>query len=148
RGLLEAEHQVRAARLEPGQVDRDVEVPELTEPPNDRLVTPALPQPRDLVQRNLETRQAIVMADAELAEAERAQEFLGGVDLPELLRSNAVAVLETRRETGERRLVPRRQREPPRELANLRLRQLGLDQRSANPALPSRLHAGPVVPQV
>src|SRR6266508_2015330 len=71
---LEGEQQVRAAGLKAAEVHRDVEVAELAEAGHDRLVAAVLPQARDLVERDLQPRQAVVVTDAELAEAERAHE--------------------------------------------------------------------------
>src|SRR5262245_50819566 len=110
-GPAKLEHDVGAPRLEPRQVHRNVGIAELTETPHDRLVTPVFPQPRNFVEWDLETRQAVVVADAELPEAERANELLGCVDPAPLLGSDGIAVLEAGGETGERRLVPRRQPE-------------------------------------
>ena len=107
-----------------------------------------LPEPRHLVGGQLEAREAIVVADAKLAEAERTHDLLGGVDLSQLGRGDAISVLEARRQTRERRLVPRRQPEPARELADLRLPQLGLDERRAHATLRRGAHPGAVVAEV
>src|SRR5687768_7857459 len=118
---LEPEEQIRAARLEARQVDRDVEVPELAEARDDRLPSTVFPEAPDLVEGELEAGQPVVVADAELPEAERADEFFGGVHTAQLVGRDPIAVLEPRRETRERRLVPGRQRERARELPDLRL---------------------------
>src|SRR5205809_1076305 len=91
------QEQVRRAGLEAREVDGDVDVAQLAEASDDRLVPPVLPQPRHLVAADLQSRQPVVVAHAELAEAERPHEGLGGVDLAQLLRGDAVAVLESRR---------------------------------------------------
>src|SRR5207247_8450660 len=142
------QEQVRRAGLETREVDGDVDVAQLAEASDDRLVPPVLPQPRHLVAADLQSRQPVVVAHAELAEAERPHEGLGGVDLAQLLRGDAVAVLESRRQARERGLVPGRQPERAREIADLLLGQAGLDHRGADAALPGRLHARPVVAEV
>src|SRR5919204_673210 len=73
--------EIRAAGLEAGEIDRDVEVTELAKAPHDCFVTSVLPQARQVVVRDLEPRQPVVMPDAKLPEAERAHELLGGIDL-------------------------------------------------------------------
>src|SRR5205814_4251490 len=106
---LEAEEQVRAAGLKAGEIHGDVEVPELAEARDDRLPPPLLPQAPHLVERDLQTGQTIVVAHAELPEAERPHVLLGGIDPAQVLGGDPIAVLEPRRQTGERRLVPGRQ---------------------------------------
>src|SRR2546423_1070681 len=106
---LQAEEQIRAARLKPGEIDGDVQVPELAEARDDGFPPPVLPQTRHLLERDLETGEAIVVADAELAEAERADVLFRGVDLTQLVRGDPVPVLKARRQTRERGLVPGRQ---------------------------------------
>src|SRR5213594_3495781 len=142
------QEQVRRAGLETREVDGDVDVAQLAEASDDRLVPPVLPQPCHLVAADLQSRQPVVVAHAELAEAERPHEGLGGVDLAQLLRGDAIAVLEARRQARERGLVPGRQPERAREIADLLLGQAGLDHRGADAALPGRLHARPVVAEV
>jgi hypothetical protein len=89
-----------------------------------------------------------VVADPELAEAERADERLGGVDLTELFRRDPIAVLKPRGQARERGLVPRGQAELARERPDLFLPQLGLDQRRAHAALLRRFHARAMVAAV
>src|SRR5262245_46348060 len=124
----EVQEEIRAAGLESGEVDGHVDVPELTEPGEDRLAVAVLPQPGQLVERDLEPREPVVMADAELPEPERSHVFLGGVDPAELLGGDLVAVLEARGQARERRLVPCGQAECSRELADLGLAETGVDQ--------------------
>src|SRR5437773_2649010 len=142
------QQEIGRAGLEAREVDSDVDVAQLAEAGDDRLVPPVLPEPRHLVAADLQSRQPVVVAHAELAEAERPHEGLGGVDLAQLLRGDAVAVLESRRQARERGLVPGRQPERAREIADLLLGQAGLDHRGADAALPGRLHARPVVAEV
>src|SRR5262249_21765211 len=94
RGPPELEQDVGAPRLEARQVHRDVDVTELTESPHDRLVAPVLPEPRDLVERNLEPRQPVVVAEAELADTEGWTQLVGGNCPSQLPRGDRVAVLE------------------------------------------------------
>src|SRR2546422_9818662 len=90
------QEQVRRAGLEAGEVDGDVDVAQLAEAGDDHLVPPVLPQPRHLIAADLQSRQPVVVTHAELAEAEGPHEGLGGVDLAQLLRGDAIAVLESR----------------------------------------------------
>ena len=69
-------------------------VPELAEPPDDGGVPIPLPHPRHLIMGQLDPGQALVVADAELAEPLLAEKRLGGVHLAELLGRDAIAVLE------------------------------------------------------
>src|SRR5438552_18625455 len=142
-GPLEIEQQVRAAGLEAGQIDRHVEIAELAEALDDRLAPPVLPEPRQILERDLEPGQPVVMAHPELAKAQRADEFLGPVHLAELLGGDPVAVLKARGETRERRLVPRGQTERLGQLADLGLAEPGVDERGPHVALPRRLHPRP-----
>src|SRR5205823_11380063 len=144
----ETEEEIGAAGLEAGEVDGHVEIAELAEAGHDRLVAAVLPEARDLLDGDLEPRQPLVVAHAELAEAEGADELLGGVDLAELLGRDPVAVLEARRQAGERRLVPRRQAERAREIADLALGEAGVDQGRAHLVLGGRLHAGAMVAEI
>ena len=111
-------------------------------------MAPILPEPRHLVVRDLQPREPLVVTHAELPKAERAHEGLGGVDAPQLLRRDGVAVLEARGQAGERGLVPRRQSERARELADLLLGEPGVDHRRAHAALLRGLHARPVVAEI
>ena len=96
----------------------------------------------------LDPGQALVVADAELAEALLAEKRLGGVHLAELLGRDAIAVLEARGQAREGGLVPVGQAERAADLPHLALPQLGLDERRPDPAGLRRLHARPVVAQV
>src|SRR5258705_3986913 len=106
RSLGALEQKVRAPRLEAGEVERDVDVTQLAQALHDGLVTPVLPEPGELVVGDLEPGHAVVVPDAELAEAERAHERLGRVDLTELLGGDPVALLATRGQAGQPRPVP------------------------------------------
>src|SRR5438874_879475 len=145
---LEAQEEIRAARLEAAEIHGDVDVAQLTEARQDRLVTPVLPEPRHVLQRDLQPRQAIVVAHAELTEAERADELLGGVDAAQLVGGDRIAVLEARRQARARGLVPGGQPQLVREIADLLLGQARLDQRGAHAALRCRLHPRPVVAEI
>src|SRR5712692_4501825 len=145
---LEAQQKVGAAGLEAGEVDGHVEVAELAKAGHDRLVAAVLPQARDLLDGDLEPRQPLVVTHAELAEAERADELLGRVDLAQLVRRDPIAVLEARREAGERGLVPRRQPELAGEVTDLALREPGVDQRRPHTVLDGRFHAGAMIAEV
>src|SRR5581483_1647037 len=90
------EQEVGGARLEAGEVEGHVHVAELPEPGDDLPVAILVPQSRHLVGRQLQTCEAVVMPHAELAEAQAAHERLGGVDGPQLVRGDPVAVLEPR----------------------------------------------------
>src|SRR5712691_2974821 len=92
------EEKVCAARLESREVDGHVNVAQLAELAHDRRVPAVFPEPRHLVGRDLEPRQPLVVTDAELPEAERADDLLGRVHLAQLRRGDLVAVLEARRE--------------------------------------------------
>src|SRR5262245_48285794 len=76
----ELQSEVGAARLEAREIHGDVGVSELAELGDDPMVDVPLPQLPDLVGRDLQSRETIVMADPKLPEPERTQEFLGGVD--------------------------------------------------------------------
>src|SRR6266404_4829597 len=75
------QQEIRRAGLEAGEVDGDVDVAELAEARHDALVAIVLPEPRHLVAPDLQSRQPVVVAHAELPEAERFEKRLGGVDL-------------------------------------------------------------------
>src|SRR2546425_3026238 len=90
----ERQQEVRASRLETAEIDRHVEIADLPERGENSRVPVPLPQLRDVLERDLETSEAVVMADAELTEAEGAQKCLGRVHLVELLGRDAIAVLE------------------------------------------------------
>src|SRR6266571_9172042 len=143
-----ARDEVRAARLKAREVEGDIDVADLAEPFHDRLVTTLLPEERHLLTRDLEARQPVVVAHPELAESEGADELLGRVHLPELLRGDRVAVLEARREARERGFVPGRQPERLRQLADLRLPELRLDHRRADAHLACGPHSRPVIAEV
>src|SRR5207237_6886303 len=113
------------AGLKAGEIDGDVDVAQLAQARDDVVVAPILPEPRHLVVRDLQPREPLVVTNAELPKAERAHEGLGGVDAPQLLRRDGVAVLEARGQAGERGLIPRRQSERARELADLLLGEPG-----------------------
>src|SRR5262249_12510113 len=100
---------VRAPAPEPLQIDRDVEIAQLAKAGDDGLAPSLLQETRDLCGRQLDPRQAIVVAHAELTEAQVPHERLGGVDLSELLGGDVIAVLKARRQAGEGWLVPRRE---------------------------------------
>src|SRR5687767_4516426 len=142
------QQQVGGAGLEAGEVDGDVDVAELAEARHDPGVAVLVPEAGELVVGQLDTGQTVVMTDAELAKAELLHECLGGIDLAELVGGDAIAVLEARRQTCKGRLVPRRQPEGARELADLRLGEARVDHGRPHAALPRRLHAGPVVAEV
>src|SRR5262245_12843560 len=145
---LQIQEEIGAARLKAGEVDRDIEVAELAQALDDGLAPIALPQSRYLGLIELEPGQPIVVAHAELAEAERAHERLGGVHLAQLLGRDPIAVLEARGQARERGLVPRGQAELARERADLVLPQLGLDQGRADAPLARGLHARAVIAAV
>ena len=73
---------------------------------------------------------------------------LGAVDLPELLGGDGRAVREARGQAGHGRLVPGREVEGAREIADLGLPEPGVDQGRADAALPRRGHARAVVAEV
>src|SRR5262245_10700663 len=145
---LQIQEEIGAARLKAGEVDRDIEVPELAQALDDGLAPIALPEPRHLGLVDLEPGQPIVVAHAELAEAERAHERLGGVHLTQLLGRDPIAVLEARGQARERGLVPRGQAELVRERADLVLPQLGLDQGCTDAPLARGLHARAMIAAV
>src|SRR5947208_1782245 len=142
------QQEIRAARLEAGEIERHVDVAELAQALHDRLAQVALPEPRHLGLVDLEPGQAIVVTYPELAKAERANERLRGVHLAQFLRRDAVAVLEPGRQAGERGLVPRGQAELARESPDLVLPQLGFDQGRAHAPVLRGLHARAVVAAV
>src|SRR5207247_5705070 len=72
--LLEPEQEVRASRLEAREIDGHVDVAERAELAHERRVAIVLPEPRHLIGGQLEAREAIVVADAKLAEAERTHD--------------------------------------------------------------------------
>ena len=96
----------------------------------------------------LEARDVAVVADAQLAEAERAQAVLEGVDAAEALGGDLGAVGEARRQAGELRLVPGRQPELARQRAHVGLGEAGLDQRVARAALVGGGQAGAVIAEI
>src|SRR6266508_3218469 len=93
------------------------------------------PEPRYFVMAELQPGESLVMPYPELAETETLEERLGCIDLAQLLGGDAIAVLKSRRETRERRLVPGRQPQCLRQCPDLFLPQLGLDQRRPHPTL-------------
>src|SRR2546430_7885868 len=64
------QQEIRAARLEAGEIERHVDVAELAQALHDRLAQVALPEPRHLGLVDLEPGQAIVVTYPELAKAE------------------------------------------------------------------------------
>src|SRR5205085_5740446 len=68
---------VGAPAPEPLQIEGDVDVSDLAEALHDRLVSPRLPEQRHLVGRELQPREPLVMADAELTEPEALEKRLG-----------------------------------------------------------------------
>src|SRR2546428_8298750 len=70
------EQKIRAPGLKPREVDGDVDVAELAETLHDGLAPPVLPEPPDLVVRDLDPGQAVVFAHAALAEPQRAHELI------------------------------------------------------------------------
>src|SRR6185436_4107211 len=91
---LSLQQKVGAAGLKAGEVDGHVDVAKLAQARHDCLVAPLLPETRHVLERDLQARQPVVVAHAELAEAERADEGLGLVHLAELLGGDLVAVLK------------------------------------------------------
>src|SRR5207245_11783705 len=78
------QQQIRAARLEPSEVERHVDVAELAQALHDGLAQAVLPELRHLGLVDLDPGQAIVVTHPELAKAERADEGLGRIHLAEL----------------------------------------------------------------
>src|SRR5688572_1445838 len=144
----ETEEPVGAARLKAVEVEGDVHITEGAQTRHEDLVPAFLPQARHLLARDLHAREPLVMTHTEAAEAEGAHDLLRGVDLPQLVRGDAVAVLEPRRQAREGGLVPRGQAERLGEAADLRLGEPGVDHGRVYAALPRRLHAGPVIAEV
>ena len=120
-GAQPEERLVEAARAEAPEVERHVDEPELPEPLGDGVRSPVLPEPRHLLPRDLEPRDLPVVPHAEVPEAERADGRLRPVDLAELLGGDRRPVGEAGRQARHGRLVPGRERERPRQLADLGL---------------------------
>ncbi len=89
-----------------------------------------------------------MVSDPEDAEAEASHERLRSVHLAELLRRNGGAVRKARRQAGHRRLVPGRESDGPRELADLGLPEARVDEGSLDTPLPRGEHPRPVISQI
>src|SRR4029077_7054116 len=89
------------------QIHGHVRVAEGPQPAVDRVGDIGLERARDLVAPELDPGNRVVMADAEHAEAEIAQDALGRLDGPELLLRDLRVIGNARRQARRRGLVPR-----------------------------------------
>ena len=85
------------------------------------------------------------MADAAHPKSHRAQRFLGPLDRAQLFRRDFRMIGDARRQTRRRGLVPRAKACATGKLANLRLCQTYLVQRTADAKLARCLPAWPVI---
>src|SRR3989442_14714228 len=79
------EQKVCASGLKPGEVDGDVDVAEIAEPLHEGFAPPVRPEPSDLVVRDLDPGQAVVVAHPALAGAEPAHPGFPGCPLGEVV---------------------------------------------------------------
>src|SRR5690606_34480806 len=91
--LPDGDHLVHAAAAEPADVQRDVCVAELAQPGVDLRADLRLQRADDLVGRQLDARQVVVVTHAALAEAQRLEQRFGTLDLLEFGRRDLFAVL-------------------------------------------------------
>ena len=133
---------VHAAAAEALQVERDVHIAQLFQPRDDPLAL--LQHDRQILGQHLQASDRVVVAHAELAQAQAAHEALGLVQHAQLGGGHLLAVGDPRGEAGERGLVPVRQAQPLRQRADLGLAQAGVDQRAAHLEIGRRAMAWPV----
>src|SRR3989454_10884649 len=105
-------------------------------------------QARKLGRLDLDSRDIAVMTYAHLCEAEGLDRRLGGFDLTQGLDCDLGAVRDSRRQAGERGLVPVGESEPACGGTNLRFAHADLEQREANAASNGGAVAGPVVARI
>src|SRR5581483_5751647 len=123
---------VETPAAEPLKIDRDPGEAEPLQLPHDRVPALGYEQPRDVLERNLDPRQLIMEADAELAEPEAVEEPLRRLDPREAVGGDPRPVRKPRREARTRRPIPRDETELSTRRANLGFRELRLDERVAD----------------
>ena len=89
-------------------------------------------QTRNFGRDDLDPGGIAVVPHAELTEAVPSHDLLRLLDLPQPLRGDGEAVREAAGQAGRRGLLPGREPQPPRELANLGLRQPRLEERRSD----------------
>ena len=99
----------------------------------------------EILARNFDFREGVVMPHAAHAEPERMQRVFAALDLAQLLRRHFVMIGNSRGQACRRRLIPYGQPGEPRLLANLVLRHTRFVERTSHSELTRRDAAGPVV---
>src|SRR5258705_8634902 len=102
-------------------------------------------EPLEVGLAGLDPRDLPVVADAELAQPERAQGRLAARELGQPLRGDLGAVRNARRQARLLGLVPGRQIHLAAQLADLRLGQAGVREWLHHPVLVGRLQPGAIV---
>src|SRR5919204_5103946 len=120
---------VGAAAAKAVQVERDVAVAQLVQPGADLRAHLRLYQQRQALGVDLDARDLVVRAHAQVMHAEGADEALCLFNHADGLHGDGLSMRDTRREASHGRLVPGGQPQPARELAYLQLVQSGVEQR-------------------
>src|SRR5262245_30025846 len=126
---------VQAAAPEPPEVERHPGEPEPGELADHVVSGGRLEESRHVGRWDLEARDAVVVADADLPEAARAEVALRRLDLRQPLGRDRGAVRETGREARARRPVPGPESERAARGADVGLGEARLDQRMADAPL-------------
>ena len=130
---------VQAAALVAAQFHGDVGVAERLQPVADLLAQLRVQQPVHLGGVHFQAGDRVVVADADLPEAQIvAQEILGGVQPLQEFRGDARAVGEARRQAGQGGLVPGRQAELFGQVPDLGFGQPDFQQRARGRRTPAR----------